>query len=193
MKITYRHIIAFILLVAVSIGFGFAFDGVATAIEKHNHPLDERYANDIRAYAAEFAIPEHILWAVVRTESDFVSNRVSANGEIGLMQLTPERLSHICTDILKENAPDTGLLYDPSTNLRCGAAYLSDLYRQYGVWDTVYAAYSVGVEQVNEWLQNSAYVNEQGRLHSIPNQQVNDYIKAVNRAAELYHRLYFAA
>ena len=193
MKITYRHIIAFILLIAVSIGFGFAFDGVATVIEKHNHPIDDRYAKDIRSYASEFAIPEHILWAVVNTESGFVSNLVSANGEIGLMQLTPECFARICTDILKENVPDAGLLYDPSTNLRCGAAYLSDLYRQYGVWDTVYAAYAIGAEQVNEWLQNPAFVNEQGRLQSIPNQQVTDYIKAVNRAAELYNRLYFAA
>ena len=37
MKLTSRHIAAFFLLILLSVGFGFAFDGIATAIEKGRH------------------------------------------------------------------------------------------------------------------------------------------------------------
>lgn len=193
MKITYRRVIAFLILIALSVGFGFAFDGVATAIEKGKYPIVDRYATEIRGLADRFGIPEHILWAAVKCESDFVSNLVSESGEIGLMQLTPERFAQIGRDILKENALDPGMLYDPSTNLRYGAAYLSDLYRRYGVWDTVFAAYHAGEACVDAWLADPAHVSAQGRLQDIPDPDTVDYLDRMNSALKLYQRLYFGA
>lgn len=191
MKLTYRRLIAVLLLLALSVGFGFAFDAIATAIEKHSYPLDARYASEIEKNAAAYAIPEAILWACVRTESDFVSNLVSPDGKIGLMQLSPERFRSVYTDILHEPTAEDGMLYDPATNLRAGAALISYLHGKYGVWETVFAAYHAGEASVDAWLADPALVSEQGRLQNVPDEGTADYVKDMTEAHELYSRLYF--
>ena len=191
MKFNARSLAIIAAILALSIGFGFAFDGIATAIEKNQYPLSERYADDIRASAAQYGIPEVILWATVCTESGFASNLEGKNGGIGLMQLTPQEFTMIQTDILKEAPEGAGRLYDPEKNLQCGAAYLSYLYERYGVWETVFAAFDAGTAAVDAWLLNPEFVNELGMLKNIPNPETARFVKDVMKARELYIKLYF--
>ena len=191
MKFNARSFAIIAAILALSIGFGFAFDGIATAIEKKQYPLSPRYAEDIQKVAEEYGIPEVILWATVCTESGFASNLEGKNGGIGLMQLTPEEFAMIQTDILKETPEDAGRLYDPEKNLACGAAYLSYLYQRYGVWETVFAAFDAGTASVDAWLADPDCVNELGTLTSIPNPSTARYVKEVAKARELYIKLYF--
>ena len=191
MKFNARSIAIIAAILALSIGFGFAFDGIATAIEKKQYPLSPRYAQDIRTISAEYGIPEVILWAIVRTESNFASNLEGDDGGIGLMQLAPDEFAMIQTDILKEAPTDAGLLYDPQKNLQCGAAYLSFLYQRYGVWETVFAAFDAGVATVDGWLANPEYVSDLGTLKNIPNAATARFVRDVTKARELYTKLYF--
>lgn len=191
MKLNARSLAIIAAILALSIGFGFAFDGIATAIEKNQYPLSPRYADDIREVAAKYGIPEVILWATVRTESGFASNLEGKDGGIGLMQLTPAEFAMIQTEILGEAPEDAGRLYDPQKNLTCGAAYLSYLYERYGVWETVFAAFDAGTEAVDAWLSNPEYASEFGTLASIPNAKTARYVRDVEKACELYIKLYF--
>lgn len=191
MKLNARSFAIIAAILALSIGFGFAFDGVATAIEKKQYPLSPRYDDDIREAAEEYGIPEVILWAIVRTESGFASNLEGKDGGIGLMQLTPETFAMIQTDILKQPPEDKGRLYDPEKNLACGAAYLSFLYQRYGVWETVFAAFDAGTDAVDAWLANPEYVSELGTLENIPNTPTAHFVREVSKARELYIKLYF--
>lgn len=191
MKLNARSFAIIAAILVLSIGFGFAFDGVATVIEKKQYPLYERFADDIRKSAEEYGIPEVILWAIVRTESGFASNLEGKNGGIGLMQLTPETFAMIQKDILKEPPEDKGRLYDPAKNLACGAAYLSFLYQRYGVWETVFAAFDAGTDAVDAWLANPEYVSELGTLQNIPNTATAHFVREVSKARELYIKLYF--
>ena len=191
MKLNARSFAIIAAILALSIGFGFAFDGIATAIEKKQYPLSPRYADDIREAAEEYGIPEVVLWAIVRTESGFASNLEGKDGGIGLMQLTPETFAMIQTNILKETPEDKGRLYDPEKNLACGAAYLSFLYQRYGVWETVFAAFDAGTDAVDAWLANPEYVSELGTLENIPNTATAHFVREVSKARELYIKLYF--
>ena len=191
MKFNARSFAIIAAILVLSIGFGLAFDGIATAIEKKQYPLSPRYANDIQRVSAEYGIPEVILWAIVRTESGFSSNLEGEDGGIGLMQLTPNEFAMIQTDILKEAPLDAGLLYDPQKNLSCGAAYLSFLYQRYGVWETVFAAFDAGTDAVDAWLANPDCVSELGTLENIPNQKTARFVREVTEARELYIKLYF--
>ena len=191
MKFNAKSFAIIAAILVLSIGFGFAFDGIATAIEKKQYPLSPRYAEDIREVAEEYGIPEVILWATVCTESGFSSNLEGKDGGIGLMQLTPAEFAMIQTDILKEAPEDAGRLYDPQKNLECGAAYLSYLYQRYGVWETVFAAFDAGTASVDAWLANPEYVSELGMLTNIPNLSTARFVKDVMKARELYIRLYF--
>ena len=191
MKFNARSLAIIAAILALSIGFGFAFDGIATAIEKNQYPLSPRYANDIREVATEYGIPEVILWAIVRTESNFSSNYEGEDGGIGLMQLTPDEFAMIQSDILHITPEDKGLLYDPQKNLYCGAAYLSYLYQRYGVWETVFAAFDAGTVTVDAWLSDPEYTTELGTLQNIPNKQTARFVRDVEKARELYIKLYF--
>lgn len=191
MKFNAKSLVIICAILLLSIGFGFAFDGVATAIEKKQYPISERYADNIRAAAEKYGIPEAILWAVVRTESGFAIDLAGKNGGIGLMQLTPDEFEMIQTVILGEVPEDAGRLYDPQKNLECGAAYLSYLYQRYGVWETVFAAFDAGTDTVDSWLANPAYVSELGTLKNIPNTETARFVRDVTKARDLYIKLYF--
>jgi soluble lytic murein transglycosylase len=190
MKFNLRHVVAFLLLIALSVGFGFGFDAVCTAIEKSNHPQPENMRATIQKSARDFGVPEAVIYATVKCGSDFASNAVSEDGRIGLMQISPDRFTFICTEILSET-PDTRTLYEPETNLRAGCAWISYLYGRYGVWEQVFAAYFAGTEQVDAWLQDPALVSEQGVLQKIPNEAVSSFVKDMTDAVECYTKLYY--
>jgi soluble lytic murein transglycosylase len=191
MKWNVQRLIALLLLIALSVGFGFAYDATATAVEKNRYPRPEWLESAVQVRAEKYAVPEAMIWAVLRNESRFESNAVSEDGRIGLMQLTPDRFYFVATEIMEIDSPDAGLLYDPATNLEYGVAYLSYLYRQYGVWDLVFAAYRAGTGAVDAWLTSPAYTDENGLLIEIPDRDVAQYVKKMNKAVDLYRALYY--
>ena len=190
MRITAWRVVAFLLLIALSVGFGFAFDAVATAVERRNHPRPDSLAASVAENAEAYGIPEHILWAMLKVNSNFTSNAVSEDGAIGLCRLTPTQFSFICTELLDTEAMDVGMLYDPATNLRAGSAYLSYLYDRYGVWDHAFAAYRAGVDTVDTWLTDPALVNPQGVLSEIPDGEVSAFVTDMKKAVRSYETLY---
>ncbi len=193
MKLTLRRVLIFFLLAALSVGVGFGYDAVATAVEKKQHPMPSRYASLIEEQAEEFGVPAAIIWAVVRCESEFASNAVSEDGAVGLMQITPQQMEQIYSEILREPLPDAGILYDPKTNLRVGTAWLSHLYQTYGVWDTVYAAWQAGTDTVDGWLLDDEITNEQGQLAHIPDKATAKFVTSVKKSAKMYTELYFTS
>jgi soluble lytic murein transglycosylase-like protein len=74
-------------------------------------------------YAEAAGIPDTLVRAVVRVESDWDQSMTGLAGEIGLMQIKPE------------TARDMGYiekdekLYDPDTNIRWGVRYLAEAWR----------------------------------------------------------------
>lgn len=191
MKLNIWRVAAFFLLLAVAVGFGFAFDAIATSVERNKHPRPAEWSTMIEETARDYGIPEMILWAIVCEGSDFASNAVSSDGRIGLMQLSPAQYAKISKELFGKEDPDTRLLYDPETNLQYGTAWLSHLYEQYGIWELAYAAYYIGDDTVNAWLSDSTYVNENGILKKIPDPATQSYVTNVKESVELYRKLYY--
>jgi soluble lytic murein transglycosylase len=190
-KLTARRLLILGGILILSIGFGLGFDAVATALDKKNHPMPDTLSASVERYADEFGVPETVLWATLKEQSDFSSNLVGDGGAVGLMQISPALYETVCRELLFEEPMDPGILYDPETNLRIGAAYLSHLYQRYGVWDTVFAAYHAGIDQVDAWLKNPEYVNARGRLENIPQKETRDYVTQMNQSVRTYSELYY--
>ena len=51
------------------------------------------YEAYVEAYAEEYELPPSLLYAVIRTESEFNPDAVSSAGAVGLMQLTEDTFS----------------------------------------------------------------------------------------------------
>ena len=84
-----------------------------------------------RAAAAEAAVPVDLLLALVATES---SGRAAATSDAdarGLTQILPGTAREVAVSI-GHPSPGEVDCYDPRTNLRLGAGYLSDMLRNFG-------------------------------------------------------------
>lgn len=176
-----------LVIAAVSVGFGFLFNFVCTLVERQLYPVP--YGRYVEAYATEYDIPPNLLYAVIKSESDFDSGAVSEDGAVGLMQLMPDTFRWLSDEILHEYLPD-GLRYDPETNVRYGACLLSRLYRVYGNWDTTLAAYNAGSGHVDGWLQDKRYSPDGIHLTAIPFDETREYVKRVTNARSMYDSLY---
>ena len=173
-------------IAGLSLLIGFAVQLLADRFDRANHPL--KYTEYVERYAEEYKVPPVICYAVIKTESGFDSAAKSSAGAIGLMQIMPETFAYLCD--ISGDKYETGMLYDPETNIRFGVYYLSRLYDRFGVWDTVFAAYNCGPSRVDTWIQEGK-TDENGKLTEIPIEETKNYIRRVNAAIEKYEKLYF--
>ncbi len=174
------------VIAVLSLLIGFAVQLFSDKLDRAGHPL--KYTEYVERYAEQYKVPPVICYAVIKTESGFDSSAKSAAGAIGLMQLMPETFEYLCS--LSGDEYETGMLYDPETNIRFGIYYLSRLYDRFGVWDTVFAAYNCGPTRVDTWIREGK-ADEGGRLTEIPIEETKNYVRRVNAAIEKYKNLYF--
>ena len=174
-----------LIILAISIAFGFLFDFVVGKIEFSIYPKPDEYAESVSKYALEYGVPEDLVWAVIKTESDFDPSAVSVDGAIGLMQMLPKTFTWLSNDILRDYY-ETGMLYHPDTNIKYGTYYLSRLYKQFGDWDTAIAAYNGGEGYVTEWMGDDGKLDKD----EIKFKETRNYVKKVSRATEKYKKLY---
>ncbi len=175
------------LLAVIAIGVGFLADQLITLVEKQIYPKD--YAAYVEAAAEAYSIPEEVIYAMIKCESNFDSSAVSSAGAVGLCQLMPDTFLWLTDDILHEHF-EPGMLYDPETNIRYGVCYLARLYDRFGDWELALAAYNAGPGRVDEWLSDPAYADGEGGLKKIPFRETRNHVKKVNKTWAKYEKLY---
>ena len=179
--------VVIIVILCLSLLCGLLYQTIWHRIDLKNHPRD--FSEYVSKYAAEYGVPEYILYAVIKTESNFESNKLSDDGEIGLMQLSPETLDWLLT--LTKEDQEAGILYDPETNIRYGAYMMSYLYTEYSRWNTVFAIMDAGLSTVDQWMLNRKLVDELGNLVVFPEEETENYVNQVNETMEVYRNLYY--
>ncbi len=98
-----------------------------------------RYDDTVRQAAALYQIPEALIRAVIRVESDFDPRAVSSAGARGLMQLMPETAGRMQ---VRDSA-------DPRENILGGVRYLRILANMFsGDLELTLAAYNAGEQAV---------------------------------------------
>lgn len=176
-----------IVILLMSIAVGYVYSLLGHRADLNNHPRE--YTEYVEKYAAEYGIPEYIVYAVILEESGFQSNCLSENGRVGLMQLSDEAFYKI-SDLLGENS-ESGILYDPETNVKYGTYYLSYLYTEYSRWKNVFAAYLTSTDEYTAWISDKANTDTSGNLIKIPDKTVSGKIDKIEGSAELYKELYY--
>ena len=100
-----------VILAAVLIGF--IYDAIMTAVEKRNYP--QKYEVEVAAASEKYGVPKHIIFAVIKTESNFDPDVKSSAGACGLMQLLPSTFSE-----MSGIADAERYIYDPQINIDAG-------------------------------------------------------------------------
>jgi len=182
-----------LIVIAIALLLGFLLDFIITQIEYLIFPKPAEYQGYVTRYAAEFGVPENLVFAVIKTESGFDHTAVSDKGAVGLMQLTETTFADIRDRIFQDGYIDVGMRYDPETNIKYGVRYLAYLYSRFGHWETAIVAYFEGETRVADWLEDKAYdKNSDGRLDSFPKGYSGgqNYLKKVKSSWEYYDKLY---
>ena len=148
------------------------------------------YEEYVEAYAAEYGLPPSLLYAVIRTESDFNPEAVSSAGAVGLMQLTEDTFSWAQYRCGVEEELPQEQRFAPETSIHYGSCVLALLEEMYGVRETALAAYNAGMGNVNRWLTDEAYSDDGRTLKEIPYPETRHYVEKVLKAQEIYQRLY---
>lgn len=178
-----------VLPVAILVIFVLFLAAIAVIIIRNNSdlPMPEEYADIIEKVAYEEGIAEHILYAVIYTESSFRKDVVSSADAVGLMQLLPDTARWICDVNGMEYREE--LLTDPEFNITCGAKYLMLLYDRYKNWDAAHAAYHAGFMRVDEWISNGTVTyNSDGQLTCIPLESTEQYVNKIRVVREQYFK-----
>ena len=175
-----------LVIALLSVAIGLLAEHFKEKYEYASHPRE--YGEHVEKYADMYKVPEAICYAVIKCESGFDSAAVSSAGAVGLMQIMPDTFDYLCNLVGEEH--ESGLLYDPETNVRFGIFYLSVLYERFGKWETAFAAYNCGPSRVSEWIE-SGMVDESGNLTEIPIAETAKYVERVTDATQKYEELYY--
>lgn len=175
-----RNTFIILLIIALSAATGWGYDAAATAVLKKQYPRE--YNADVVNLAYENSIPPSVVYAAIKVRSNFDPASVSEDGGIGLFRLTPAQYYELAEQL--GGAVDSGLLYEPKTNLRFGVRWIASLYDKYEDWDCVYAAMAAGEEKVDGWL------SMEGGSVALADDETADYIKTMKKTAARYVELY---
>jgi len=176
-----------LLVVAFIVFAGVMMSRSTKLLEHWAYPTE--YSETVEEKSAEYGVPLSVIYAVIRTESGFDPNAESWVGARGLMQITKD--SHDWIDYYrKESAGTWDDMYVPEVNIDYGTWLLSYLYREFGEWETVYAAYNAGPNAVKKWLEDPEYSTDGKTLYNIPYEETSKYREKVSTYRKGYQKVY---
>lgn len=179
-----RHrFFAFLLCIAIVI---YAAKPIYTFLMKSLYPL--RYEELICEYSKEYNLDEYMVMALIKAESNYIYDAHSGVAR-GLMQITDETALWIAKKLSMDFSKDD--IVSPETNINMGCFYLSYLLDYYkGDEKLALCAYNAGMGNVNKWLKNKKYSNDNKTLDTIPFEETRKYIEKIEKNKEIYISLY---
>lgn len=184
----FLNTLAITLILILSVGCGFLYDILFTQYRLREYP--RQYNDTVIACYYDHAVPVSVIYGTIKMQSDYDSGLVDGD-KIGLMQLTREEYDLLSSELGRRI--DSGLLFDPKTNIEIGAYKLSKLFTKYQSWRAVYAAICVGEDTVDEWLLDEVNLAEDGTLEIIPDEETEKFVKKFEKTVEIYRELYESA
>lgn len=119
-----------------------SFDAESITINNDSLKGANKYAHIISKAARKYGVPEKLITAVIKQESNFNPNAVSSAGATGLMQIMPGTARFLGVQNLK----------DPEQNIMGGTKYLSQLLKKYDQnIELALAAYNAGPGNVKKY------------------------------------------
>ena len=157
-------------------------------LERNRYPL--KYSEFVDKYCDIYGVDRCLVYSVIRTESFFSEDAVSAKGAVGLMQIMPDTALWVAEKLNLEKFSDKDL-FEPEKNIMIGVWYLNYLFEKFdGNIDNVIVAYNAGPSNVLKWLNNKEFCLDGENLNSIPFKETREYRKKVSSAYDMYLRLY---
>ena len=148
------------------------------------------YESELLRSARAQDLDPYMIAALIRQESEFNPQALSARHAYGLTQVEPATGRALARRAGVRHFTNRSL-FIPSINLRLGTFYLRGLLNQWnGRWEQALASYNAGKSHVNDWITWHQYQEPAEFVESIPFTETREYVEAVLRNAAVYRELY---
>ena len=149
------------------------------------------FRDAVEELSTEVKIDPFFTWSIMRRESAFRPEVISAADARGLMQVIPPTARAIAKELkLEQPAPDD--LYNPQLNVQFGTWYLSALWERFGHPVLVAAAYNAGPTPVLRWASARGALPLDEWVEEISIKETRAYVKQVAADLFIYRALYGA-
>ena len=181
-----------VLLLVLLVAGTVLFAAFQDKIERWEYPIE--YSEYVTYYADKYDLDPLMLYAFIRTESNFNPKADSDAGARGLMQITEVTFDWIKTKIAPTEDLTFEDLYDPETNIRFGSYFVSYcLLRYQDDLATAAAAYHSGWGTVDGLLSQAEYSADGKTLDHYPYPQMRLYVKKITSSYQRYQEIYTAS
>ncbi|MGN1090795.1 MAG: lytic transglycosylase domain-containing protein [Huintestinicola sp.] len=150
----------------------------------------QHYSGYVEIYSRKYGVDPTLVYAVIKTESNFDPNVESDVGARGLMQLMDDAFEWVSYRMKDDRDLDYDCMFEPEYNIEYGTYLLKLLLDEYGDKRTALAAYHSGRGQVNSWLKDTSLSSDGKKLDNIPSSVTNHYVDKVMSAYDAYNNLY---
>lgn len=147
--------------------------------------MPKRYEKEVEYWAENAGVEPALVYAVIRTESNFRPDAISSAGATGLMQIMPSTARFI-----ESLVGETFDALDAEDNITMGTYYLQYLFGKFEELTAVLAAYNAGEGTVRAWLSDGAHTDSRGMLCNIPYPETAVYVKRVKNFYNCYKFAY---
>ena len=150
---------------------------------------DTRFAREISEAAAKHGLDSRLVRSLIYEESRFRPGAVGKAGEIGLMQVMPNRAAADWARAHNVPVPEAGMLFSPKINLEIGCWYLSDGLRRFRDYqaakELALARYNAGLTRANKWKPQD---KTSGVIDNITIASTRKYVKNIMKRYQRYCR-----
>lgn len=164
-------------------------DNTKNKLEKLSYPTD--YSEYVEQAAENYDLEPSIIYAIIRTESNFDPDAQSSAGAYGIMQIMPSSFEWLQNIRGEEGKYSADALFDPEICIDYGSYLFRYFLDYYGNEQCAIAAYNAGFV-VGDWLENPEYSSDGETLDDIPYPETKNYVTKVQSAKEMYEKLYFS-
>ncbi len=148
------------------------------------------YKEIVEKYAKEYNVDKYLIYAVIKTESDFDEKATSSVGARGLMQIMPDAYEWVKYRLKDKREITYDDMYKPEYNIEYCSYMLKYFLDKYSDKSLAIAAYHGGTTQVDKWISDGEIKNNGKPVKKFPSKTTGHYVKKVTKAYESYKNLY---
>lgn len=158
------------------------------AVSRKIYPV--KYESIVNEMCEQRNLPKSLVYAIIKTESNFQEDAVSPVGAKGLMQLMPQTFEWIQEVEHGEVLYEQEKLLDADINIKYGCILLEFLCFRYSSEYTAVAAYNAGIGNIDSWLLDNKYSKDGTTLSKIPFSETHHYVERIIKNREKYKEIY---
>ena len=147
------------------------------------------HQSQVKTMAEKTAIPQALIYSIMKQESAFNEKTRSAADAMGLMQMIPRLAKQLSKKFsVMYTTPED--LYNPDINIQLGSFELMEqIKKQAGQLTFVAAAYNAGPGALSGWLKTRNRSDILEFIEEIPYEETRTYVKLIARNKLFYDRI----